>query len=299
MIYRSMHPKILDGRKVAKEVCERIKAEIAQERALKPSKAVPCLAIVQVGENLASDTYIRHKIKVGGEVGIETRHTQLAGDASEEAIEECVQRLNNDPLVHGMIVQLPLDQSKKSSEVWLNSLLEKISPKKDADGLCTANLGKLLAGVSTATRWTSPLPATALGVMRLLQSYKVSPQGKRCLVVGKSRLVGNPTAQLLMQAGATVSIVHSQSGDWSDMSRNAEIIVMAAGVKNLLKASQVREGAVIVDVGIHRTEKGLCGDVSPECYEVASLYSPVPGGVGPLTVACLMENVAELWKQSN
>jgi methylenetetrahydrofolate dehydrogenase (NADP+)/methenyltetrahydrofolate cyclohydrolase len=296
VVYRIMPAaQILDGRKVASELCSQIRKRIEDHRLRFPQKSAPCLAIVQVGDNAASNTYIRHKIKVGSEVGIQTRHEKLSASSSEAEILSCVQKLNQDSSVHGIIVQLPLDQTQKSSERWLNSLLESISPLKDADGLCTSNLGKLLAGVSSATKWTSPLPATALGVMRLLQSYKVDLKGKRCLVIGKSRLVGNPTAQLLLQAGATVTVVHSQSGDWSDLSQKSEIIVVAAGVKGLLKAQHLKPGALIVDVGIHRTEKGLCGDVSPECYALASHYSPVPGGVGPLTVACLMENLCQLW----
>jgi len=288
-------PRILDGKDVSSSLSLRLKNRLEAQRAAHPRARPPKLAILQVGANPASKAYISRKLKVASEIGILTEHLQLASDVSESEIEAQIERLNEDPSVHGLIVQLPLDQKTKSSESWLNSLLEKIHPLKDADGLATSNLGKIFAGESTATRWTAPIPATALGVMRLLEHYGISPRSKTCVVIGKSRLVGNPTAQLMLQAGATVSIVHSQSPDWSSLTRQADIIVVAAGVKHLLKPEHVSSSSIIIDVGIHRSETGLTGDADPAACAKSAAYSPVPGGVGQMTVACLMENLLELW----
>ncbi|MEO5666582.1 MAG: bifunctional 5,10-methylenetetrahydrofolate dehydrogenase/5,10-methenyltetrahydrofolate cyclohydrolase [Bdellovibrionota bacterium] len=288
-------PTVLEGKSVSSALSQKLKNLVDRQRASHPLQTAPKLTILQVGDNPASKAYISRKLKVAAEIGILTEHLTLACDASEAEIEKHVVRVGNDKSVHGMIIQLPLDQKIKSSEMWVNALLEKIPPTKDADGLATSNLGKIFAGESTAARWTAPIPATALGVMRLLEHYKISVRGKTCLVIGKSRLVGNPTAQLLLQAGATVSIVHSQSPDWTLLAQNADLIVVAAGVKHLLKAKHLGEKTVVIDVGIHKTEMGLTGDADPEACAKSIAYSPVPGGVGQMTVACLMENLVELW----
>ncbi len=296
-MFERIMPTVLDGKIVASQLITKLKERVASERAMDPSRAAPQLAVIQVGDNPASKAYISRKLKVAAEIGILTQHVQLSSTSSEREIEEAVARLNDDSSVHGMIVQLPLDQSVKSPESWVNSLLDSIHAHKDADGLATANLGKLFVGESTSSRWTAAIPATALGVMRLLQYYNISPRTKNCVVIGKSRLVGNPTAQLLLQAGGTVSVVHSQSPDWSFLTQRADIVVVAAGVKHLLKPEQVSEKVVLIDVGIHKDVGGLSGDAHPETCAKVAAYSPVPGGVGQLTVACLMENLVELWKR--
>lgn len=296
-MFERVMPTVLDGKIVASHLITKLAERVASERALHPSKPAPQLAVIQVGENPASKAYIGRKLKVAAEIGILTQHVQLSSTSSEKEIGETVSRLNADSSVHGMIVQLPLDQSVKSPDSWVNSLLDSIRADKDADGLATSNLGKLFVGESTSSHWSSAIPATALGVMRLLEHYKISPRSKNCVVIGKSRLVGNPTAQLLLQAGGTVSIVHSQSPDWSSLTQQADIIVVAAGVKHLLKAEHVSPKAVVIDVGIHKTETGITGDAHPETCSKVAAYSPVPGGVGQLTVACLMENLVELWKR--
>jgi methylenetetrahydrofolate dehydrogenase (NADP+) / methenyltetrahydrofolate cyclohydrolase len=296
-MFERVMPTVLDGKIVASQLITKLKERVASERAQHPSKPAPQLAVIQVGDNPASKAYIGRKLKVAQEIGILTQHVQLGSSSSEREIQETVSRLNADTSVHGMIVQLPLDQSVKSPEPWVNSLLDSIHAEKDADGLATSNLGKLFVGESTSAHWTAAIPATALGVMRLLEHYKISPRAKNCVVIGKSRLVGNPTAQLLLQAGGTVSVVHSQSPDWTYLTREADIVVVAAGVKHLLKPEHVSEKAVVIDVGIHKTEQGLTGDAHPETCAKVAAYSPVPGGVGQLTVACLMENLVELWKR--
>ena len=288
-------PTVLDGKSVATEVSQLLKKRLDELRFAHPHKTQPKISIIQVGDNPASKAYIARKLKVAQEIGILAEHIRLPKDVSEDEIMKTVKRLNADESVSGMIVQLPLDQEKKSSDVWVNEVLESIRPDKDADGLATSNLGKLFAGESTASRWTAPIPATALGVMRLLEHHRISPRGKSVVVIGKSRLVGNPTAQLLLQAGATVSIVHSQSPDWSSLTRAADIVVVAAGVRHLLKPDQVSAECVVIDVGIHKTENGLTGDAHPDTQAKVAAYSPVPGGVGQMTVVCLMENLVELY----
>ncbi len=295
-VIKSDMAQLLDGKKSAQNLLDELKATISTTLAADPSKEAPCLAILQVGANPASAAYIRRKIKIADEIGASTKHISLSSDTSEEEIRRQVKRLAEDSAVDALIVQLPLDQKQVSSSKWVHETLEMIPPVKDADGLHTQNLGHLAAGSSTPSHWTAPLPATAYGIMDLLNFYKVPLLGKRILILGKSRLVGMPTAQLLMHAGGTVSVAHSKSGDWSDLSRNADVIVAAAGVKHLLKPEQIKEGVVLVDVGIHRDEDGLTGDIDHGCYEKAGSYSPVPGGVGQMTVACLMANLVNLWK---
>jgi methylenetetrahydrofolate dehydrogenase (NADP+)/methenyltetrahydrofolate cyclohydrolase len=292
-------PTVLDGKSVATEVSRKLKNRVDALRAKDPKRSPPKISIVQVGDNPASKAYINRKLKVAAEIGILAEHVRLPKNASESEIQNVVARLNADESVHGMIVQLPLDQEKKSSDAWVNALLEQIRGDKDADGLATCNLGRLFAGESTAERWTAPIPATALGVMRLLEHHEISPRGKNCVVIGKSRLVGNPTAQLLLQAGASVSVVHSKSPDWSPLTRAADIVVVAAGVKHLLKPEHLNANCVVVDVGIHKTETGLTGDLHPDAQAKVAAYSPVPGGVGQMTVVCLMENLVELYARQN
>ena len=296
-MFEGVMSTVLDGKSVSAELSLRLKKRVEDHRASNPSKLPPQLAVVQVGDNPASKAYINRKIKVAAEIGILTQHIQHAKNAPHSEIEKTLAKLNNDATVHGLIVQLPLDQSIKAPETWVNALLESIRPDKDADGLNTANLGKIFAGESTSSQWRAPIPATALGVMRLLEHYEISPRGKNCVVIGKSRLVGNPTAQLLLQAGGTVSVVHSQSPDWSYLTQQADIVVVAAGVKHLLKAEHVSSKCVIVDVGIHKDATGFFGDAHPDACQKAKAFTPVPGGVGQMTVACLMENLVELWER--
>ncbi len=283
--------QLLDGKKSAQHLLNNLKEVIGE------SSFPPCLAILQVGDNPASKAYIQRKIKIAKEIGASSEHISLSKNISELEIENKIRELCADQNIDALIVQLPLDQEKISSASWVHHCLELIPPSKDADGLHSQNLGMLSSGASSHKNWTAPLPATAYGIMKLLDFHNIGLVGKRVLILGKSRLVGMPTAQLMMHEGATVSVAHSKSGDWSDLSRNADIIVAAAGVKHLLKPEHIKKGVVIVDVGIHRDANGLTGDVDHACYEKASFYSPVPGGVGQMTVACLMANLVNLWKR--
>jgi methylenetetrahydrofolate dehydrogenase (NADP+)/methenyltetrahydrofolate cyclohydrolase len=291
MLSQKPQVKILSGREASLKWIESLKQSI------ETLGSVPGLGILQVGGNPASSTYIQQKLRAAQSCGMHTRFELAKATDSSESIKTKLRSLCGDPQVDGIIVQLPLDwQASESERSFLTKeLLEIIPPSKDADGLHALNQGRLVAGESTFENWTSPLPATPFGVMKLLELYSISVSGKDCVVVGKSRLVGTPMALLLSQAGATVSICHKKTNDLKAKTLAAQIVVAAAGVKHLLTADHFSPGSIVVDVGIHRTSEGtLTGDVDPLSYPKLSAYSPVPGGVGPMTVAALLQNVLNI-----
>lgn len=285
----------LDGREIAEQLYARIRTEVASKSGARP----PGLAVIQVGDNPASAAYIRQKQRAAEGCGFLFRHIHLPKTCSRVDLERAIDETAADPAIDGMILQLPLDSTTLNEHT--NELLERIPPSKDADGLHTLNLGKLLAGESRADKWTAPLPATALGVMKILELSQISVVGRRAVVVGRSRLVGLPTTTLLGHAGATVTVCHSKTVDLAHHTRDAEILVVAAGRKRLIKAEHVTEGVIIIDVGIHDDGVApsggpkLTGDVDASAYTKASAYTPVPGGVGPMTVAGLLENTFQLY----
>lgn len=287
--------QVLDGKLTAESISNKILEIIKKHAEPNTAEDTPSLAILQVGDDPASKSYIRGKSKLADKLGIRCEHIHLPSTSSRTEVEAKIQSLATNPDFDAMIVQLPMVLDEGSDAVWENKCIEMIPAEKDADGLVSRNLGVLSTGVSTARNWSAPLPATAYGILELFEHYEISLLGKRVLILGKSRLVGLPTALLCLHEGATVTTAHSKSGDWSDISQRADIIVVATGVKHLLKSEHIKEDAIIVDVGIHRDENGLTGDVCHSCYEKASAYSPVPGGVGRLTVACLMLNTTRLW----
>ncbi len=289
----------LDGRQLASKLYEKIRGEVAAHGGRRPG-----LTVVQVGENPASSSYIRQKQNAAESCGFRFEHVQLPRELSFEELKRVLTQRCADPAVDGLILQLPLDSTTITDPKATEELLALIPPAKDADGLHTENLGRLLAGESLPERWTSPLPATALGVMRILEEGGVELVGKRAVVVGKSRLVGLPTATLLAHAGATVTVCHSKTKDLARHTREAEVLVAAAGRRHLITPDHVAAGAVVVDVGIHElprksadAKRQLTGDVDPAAFAKASLYTPVPGGVGPMTVAGLLENVFRLYRK--
>lgn len=244
-----------------------------------------CLATVLVGEDPPSQRYVKMKQKDAAEVGMEGRHVGLPADASQEQVLDAVGSLANDPSVHGILVQLPLP-----SGLDTDAVLDVLPPAKDVDGLTDRNLGRLVRGLE------SHVPCTPRGVMRLLEFYDLATSGKRAVVVGRSVLVGQPVALLLARKGvdATVTIAHSRTPNLAAVVRDADIVVAAAGQAHMITADMVKPGATVIDVGISRTEAGLVGDVDYDAVrDVAGAITPMPGGTGPMTRACLLENTLD------
>lgn len=285
---------ILDG-KVAAEAL-RLKILSQLKNANISAKEPPCLAILVVGDDPRSKPYVNNKLKTATLWGINCKHVHLPRTARFAEIEKEIEKLNNDSSVNGIIFQLPPDVETPLGANEIHELLEKISPQKDADGLLSYNLGSLVA---LGDKCGTPIPATPLGILRLLEHYNIPIDGADVCVFGKSRLVGMPVSVLLEHRGATVTICHSGTKNKEAKAKDADIIIAATGVEALIKESFVSSKSVVVDVGIVSTPKGLRGDVCHSVYDKISAYSPVPGGVGPMTVAALMENVITLWSAQN
>jgi methylenetetrahydrofolate dehydrogenase (NADP+) / methenyltetrahydrofolate cyclohydrolase len=277
---------VLDGKSVALKVKNRLSQEIEN---LKKSGQVraPGLAVVIVGEDPASQVYVNNKIKACAEVGIRSFHHVLPAHTSEAAVIQLVEKLNQDPLVDGILVQLPLPKSINSDNV-----IAKIAQSKDADGLTYANLGALFAGHPVVK------PCTPAGVIEILKHFKIEIAGRSAVVVGRSQIVGRPMAALLIDENATVTVAHSKTQNLEEITRQADIVVVAAGKPRMLGREAFKKGAIVIDVGIHRLPTGLCGDVRYEELEGhAQAATPVPGGVGAMTIAMLMENTFQLAKR--
>ncbi len=277
----------LDGKVVAEARRARLKTRI--ETFVKTHGRKPGLAVVIVGHDPASQVYVKNKVKTTTELGMESTHIELAADASEAEILRTVEKLNNDPKVDGILVQLPLPKNIDS-----NKIVEAIRPEKDPDGLTTANLGLLIAGRKRVA------PCTPFGVMAILEHFKISVAGKRVVVIGRSNIVGKPMAQLLTDADATVTLCHSKTKNLKHHTLDAEIVVVAAGRERFLSRDYFAKDSVVIDVGMHRPTEGshagkLCGDVKFEELEGhVQAATPVPGGVGPMTIQMLMENTVTL-----
>jgi len=288
---------LLDGRRLAREIEARLSTLITTAQIT--SGRPPGLAVLRVGDDPASGVYVANKEKACHRVGIRNLGAHLPADTSAAAVLSTIERLNADPAVDGILLQLPLPTGLEESP-----LLAAIDPAKDADGLHTLNLGRLVKGEP------GPRSCTPAGVMALLADQQVELAGRRAVVVGRSILVGKPMALMLQAANATVSVAHSRTRDLAELTRQADVLVVAAGRPRMVGAEQVRPGAVVVDVGIHRLPpdpgdgpgaKGkLCGDVRFEEVEpIASAITPVPGGVGPMTVAMLLVNTVVAWCRSH
>jgi methylenetetrahydrofolate dehydrogenase (NADP+)/methenyltetrahydrofolate cyclohydrolase len=267
-----MAATMMDGKALA----ERIRADVAEEvRAL----GVVGLVTVLVGDDPASDVYIRGKHKAATEAGFRAEDIRLPATTTEQELLDRIALLNKDGSVDALLVQLPLPEGIDESRViWA------IDPRKDVDGFHPFNMGALLLGRPKL------VPATARGVTALLAEYRVELDGARAVVVGRSEIVGKPVAQLLEQANATVTVCHSHTRDLARHTLDAEVLVVAAGRPAMISPDMVAAGAAVVDVGINRTDAGLVGDVDPGVAEVAAFMTPVPGGVGPMTIACLLQN---------
>ena len=273
-----MPARILDGKALAAQL--RASVRPAVER-LAARGVRPGLAVVIAGDDPASHTYVRNKIKACADTGVHSDLQTLPGDVTEAALLDRVRMLNQDPRVHGILVQMPLPKHIKAA-----SVLEAISPAKDVDGFHPANLGALVAGLPGVT------PCTPAGIMRMLASEGVALEGRNAVVLGRSTIVGKPMALLLLQRDATVTICHSRTARLAEVTRQADILVAAVGRANFVTAGMVKPGACVIDVGVNRLENGkLAGDVDFSAVrEVAGLLTPVPGGVGPMTVAMLIHN---------
>jgi methylenetetrahydrofolate dehydrogenase (NADP+)/methenyltetrahydrofolate cyclohydrolase len=269
---------IIDGKALAKEK----RAEIAKQvEALKEKGVTPGLAVVLVGEDPASQIYVRNKHKACEEVGIYSRKITLPEETTEEEILKIIDELNNDPEIDGILVQLPLPKHIDPDKVILS-----ISPDKDVDGFHPVNAGRLLTGQDGF------FPCTPLAVMELIKSAGVDVSGKEAVVVGRSNIVGKPGSMLLLRENATVTICHSKTKDLADVCRRADILVAAVGRPEMITSDYVKEGAVVIDVGINRVgEKKVVGDVAfDEVKDKAAYITPVPGGVGPMTITMLLYN---------
>jgi methylenetetrahydrofolate dehydrogenase (NADP+) / methenyltetrahydrofolate cyclohydrolase len=262
----------MDGRALAARIREELKDEIAEFGDVG-------LATVLVGDDPASQVYIRLKHKAADEVGILAIDKRLPAETSEEELIELVEELNEDDSVDGILVQTPLPAQIDEARV-----MRALDPMKDVDGLHPFNAGQLFFGRQTL------VGATPVGVMRLLGEYDIPVAGARAVVVGRSLIVGRPLAMLLLHANATVTICHSRTEELAHHTLDADILVAAVGRLGLIRADMVKEDAAVIDVGMNRTEDGLFGDVDPGVAEVAAFLTPVPGGVGPMTIACLLEN---------
>jgi methylenetetrahydrofolate dehydrogenase (NADP+) / methenyltetrahydrofolate cyclohydrolase len=254
----------------------RIRAEVADE--VKQLGELR-LVTVQVGEDPASTIYLRRKHEAAEEAGIASDDRKLSESIAEEELLELVSELNADDSVDGILVQLPLPDQIDEARV-----IRALDPVKDVDGFHPFNAGQLYLGRPTH------VPATPLGVMALLAEYRISLDGARAVVVGRSNIVGKPVAHLLLQAHSTVTICHSHTDDLARQTLDADVLVVAAGVPEIVSADMVKTGAAVVDVGINRTEEGLVGDVDPDAATRAAFLTPVPGGVGPMTIAMLLQN---------
>ena len=269
---------VIDGKQLAQKLRSDWKLRADRLNAL---GIAPGLAVVMVGDNPASQVYVRNKIKACREVGIRSEEHLLAGESTLATVLALVDRLNADPAVHGILVQLPLP-----SHLPTNPVIERIDPTKDADGLHPSNLGSLLAGHPRF------LPCTPAGIMEMLKTTGLDLRGKEAVVVGRSNIVGKPISLLLMQAGATVTMCHSQTRDLSQHTRRADVLICAIGKPQAIGGEMVKTGAVVIDVGINRGADGkLVGDVDyGAALQRAGWITPVPGGVGPMTIAMLLCN---------
>lgn len=270
--------QILDGKALAKS----LRSDLAEQ--IQSMDVQPGLAVVLVGDDPASAVYVRNKQKMCAKIGAYSELHHLPEDTSQDSLLDLIHSLNQNAAIHGILVQLPLPQHLNAE-----SILAAVSPFKDVDGLHTHNAGLLFKGLNTGM-----VPCTPLGMIHLLEHYKIPVAGKQALIVGRSNLVGKPMAMLLLNRHATVSMAHSRTENLIKHTSEADILVVATGQPGIITGEMVKPGAVILDVGMNRVDGKLCGDVDFDtCAERASYITPVPGGVGPMTVAMLLHNTVE------
>ena len=277
----------IDGKAFSQVILEKIREEHNQLKEKYGKKAG--LAVVIVGNNPASQVYVRNKMKACENVGFYSENIELDENISEEELLQEIDKLNKNDRINGILVQLPLP-----SHINELKIIDSISPEKDVDGFHVANIGKMVIGDETGF-----LSCTPYGIMQLLEEYKIEIAGKDAVIIGRSNIVGKPMALMLIQKGATVQVCNSRTKDLRKKLNDADIIIVAAGVPKLLKKEDVKEGAVVIDVGINRVDGKICGDVDyEEVAEKTSYITPVPGGVGPMTIASLIKNTFKSYKNS-
>ena len=274
-------PYIIDGKAISKQIKDELRDEVEK---LTEAGINACLAVIQVRNDPASTVYVNNKKKACAYVGINSRSYELPEDTSEQTLLDLVQKLNEDPEVNGILVQLPLPKQIDEDKV-----IRTISPDKDVDGFHPVSVGRLWIGEKGF------LSCTPAGVIQLLTRSGIEIEGKECVIIGRSNIVGKPMAALLLRENATVTVAHSKTKDLKSIAKRADILIVAIGKAKFITKDYIKEGAVVIDVGMHRDEQNhLCGDV--DCEDVSSVVSaitPVPGGVGPMTIAMLMNNCVE------
>ena len=276
---------LIDGKKIAAEIREELKKEVSQLK--KKNNQAPGLTVILIGDLAPSQIYVRMKEKAANEVGLKSEIIKYANDVEEKTVLDKIDELNKDSLVSGILVQLPLPKHIDKKKV-----IEKISPSKDVDGFHPVNVGNLSSG------YDSTVPCTPLGCYLLIKKYEKNLSGKKAVVIGRSNLNGKPMTQLLLKENCTVTITHSKTKDLRAECLEADIIVAAVGIPELVKADWIKKDAIVIDVGINKTEKGIVGDVAfDEVSKIAKALTPVPGGVGPMTIACLLKNTVECFKR--
>jgi len=277
---------LIDGKKAAAELREELKQEVADLKT-KYNK-VPGLTVILIGDMAPSQIYVRNKEKSAIEVGLKSEVIKYPDTVEEKIVLEKIEELNNDQTVSGILVQLPLPKHIDKQKV-----IETIAPSKDVDGFHPMNVGNLSSG------YESSIPCTPLGCYLMIKKIEPNLSGKKAVVVGRSNLNGKPMTQLLLKENCTVTITHSRTKDLKAECLEADIIVAAVGIPELVKGDWVKKDAIVIDVGINKTENGLVGDVAfDEVSKVAKALTPVPGGVGPMTIACLLKNTVECFKRS-
>ncbi len=278
---------LIDGKKVAAELREELKKEVSNLKA-KYNKT-PGLTVILIGDMAPSQIYVRMKEKAANEVGLKSEVIKYPNEVEEKTVLDKIHELNKDDGVSGILVQLPLPKHIDKQKV-----IEKILPSKDVDGFHPMNVGNLSSG------YDSSVPCTPLGCYLLIKKIEPNLSGKKAVVVGRSNLNGKPMTQLLLKENCTVTITHSKTKDLKGECLKGDIIVAAVGIPELVKGDWIKKDAIVIDVGINKTEKGIVGDVAfEEVSKVAKALTPVPGGVGPMTIACLLKNTIECFKKSN
>lgn len=279
--------QIIDGKHIAAQVRQSVKKDV---ETLQSSGIKPALAVILVGDDPASHVYVRNKIKACEDTGIISIEKRLPADTDAETLLSVIDDLNNDEAVHGILLQLPLPDHLDSG-----AMTHAIKPEKDVDGLHPVNIGKLVAGLDDGL-----VPCTPQGSVILIKSIEQNLSGKHAVVIGRSLLFGKPVAQLLLAENCTVTTCHSRTQNIASICRKADILIAAVGSARLVQKDWVKEGAIVIDVGVNRLDDGkLCGDVDFEAVKsVARAITPVPGGVGPMTIACLLQNTVKAAKAS-